>query len=65
VILFVGKNNSHFLSLFFFTDKRFKNDILDLMQKYLDSTLVLPTDGVTNFGSGAIKLNYTDVEDQS
>ena len=65
VILLIGKNNSHFLSLFYFTDKRFKNDILTLVQKYLDTNVVFPTEGVTNFGTGTVKMMYTDVADQS
>lgn len=65
VILLIGKGNSHFLSLFFYTDKKYKNDIMNTMKEYLDKTLVFPTDGATNFGTGNIKLAYNDVENQS
>lgn len=65
VILLIGQNNSHFLSLFFFTDKRFKNDMLDLMQKYLDKTVIFQTGGATDFGTSAIAVTYKDVVDQT
>lgn len=65
VILLIGKNNSHFLSLFFFTDKRFKNDMLDLMQKYLDKTVIFQTGGATDFGATTITISYKDIANQT
>ena len=65
LILLIGKNNSHFLSLFYYTDKRHRAEIMSLMKTYLDTTLIFPEDGVTNFGTAAVKLTYTDVDDQS
>lgn len=41
MILLVGTNNSHFLSLFYFTDRRFKDEIYTRMQAYLDRSIVI------------------------
>jgi hypothetical protein len=65
VILLVGKNNSHFLSIFYYADKRYKNELTDRIRKYLDDVIVFPTDGVTDFGSKLISLTYSDVGNQS
>ena len=65
VIIFVGTNDSHFLSLIFLTDKRKKSDIYALMTQYLDEHIVVTGTGETNFGSAPQKLTYTDVENQS
>ncbi len=65
VILLVGQDNSHFLSLMFLTDKRKKSDLYVLMKEYLDAHVTVVDMGATNFGSTAVKLSYTDVDKQS
>lgn len=37
----------------------------DLMQKYLDKTVVFQTGGVTDFGTKTVPLAYQDVADQT
>lgn len=61
----VGDDNSHFVSLYFLTDKRKKTEIVDLMKSYLDTTLILASEGATDFGNSAEKLGYSDVENQT
>jgi hypothetical protein len=39
--------------------------MLSLMEKYLDSHIVLPTDGPTSFGVPEVKLAYTDIGNQT
>jgi len=65
VILIVGSDDSHFLSLIFLTDKRKKGDIYSLMTQYLDKYVVVSGTGTTDFGSPAAQLTYTDVDKQS
>lgn len=65
IILLIGRDNSHFLSLYLLTDRRFRPDMLQMMQKYLDKTLIFPVEGMTDFGNSTATLSYTDVGDQS
>lgn len=65
VILLVGNNDSHFLSLIFLTDKRKKSDIYNLIVKYLDEYVIVDNLGKTNFGPTSKQLTYTDVAHQS
>lgn len=39
--------------------------MLDLMQKYLDKTVIFQTGGATDFGTSAIAVTYKDVVDQT
>ena len=48
VIFLVGKNNSHFLSLMFLSDKRKKSDLYVLMRDYLDKYVTVSDLGSTN-----------------
>lgn len=64
-IMFVGKGDSHFLSLMYLTDKRKKSEIFDLMSAYLDTNVSVPNTGATDFGKVQQRLTYTDVENQS
>ncbi len=65
VILLIGENDSHFLSLIFLVDRRQKWTLPELMISHLDSMLHLSGEGLTHFGSGSLKLSYTDVANQS
>lgn len=64
-LLIIGKDDSHFLSLIFLTDKNKKNDISTLIVQHLDKYIVLPDRGGTDFGTSPQKLSYTDVDRQS
>ena len=64
-ILIIGKDDSHFLSLIFLTDKNKKSDISTLMIQHLDKYVVLPDRGDTDFGTSSSRVAYTDVEKQS
>jgi hypothetical protein len=65
VIFLVGRDDSHFLSLIFITDRRKKSDIYTLMREHLDKYVTVSDIGTTNFGIIPQKLVYTDVENQS
>lgn len=65
VILLVGEDDSHFLSLIYLTDKRKKSEIVTLMRKFLDENTTFPWDGETNFGENSAQFFYTDVDNQS
>lgn len=64
-IFLVWEDDSHFVSLYFLTEKRKKAEILDLMKQYLDSTLIIESMGTTDFGTNSARLTYTDVENQT
>lgn len=65
VILLIGEEDSHFLSLIYLTDKRKKSEIISLIKKFLDDRITLPWEGTTDFNEDGDKFFYTDVDNQS